>query len=66
MMEFGSFEDKWQAMEEIKAIAFWTRASASTTNASDNGRKSTETVIEESASSENGDCLEEESEESLI
>jgi hypothetical protein len=66
MMELGSVEDKWQAMEDIKAIAFQSRVSASTNNASDDGRTITETVIEESASSENNDCLEEESEESLI
>jgi hypothetical protein len=30
MIEFGSVGDKWQVMEEIKAVAFQTRASALT------------------------------------
>jgi hypothetical protein len=47
-----SVDDKQQAMEEIKAVAFLSRASAfTTTMTSGDGRGSTETVNDESTSS---------------
>jgi hypothetical protein len=46
MIEFGSVDDKGQAMEEIKAIAFHSRASAlATATTSEEGRTSTDDTL---------------------
>jgi hypothetical protein len=61
MMEFGSVDEKWQAMLEIKAIAFRSRGAVNSTAAGADGRNSTETVEKGTDSSSSS---EDESEES--
>ena len=63
MMEFGSVDDKWQAMQEIKAIASQSRAGAlNSAVAEADGRNSTETVeIGTDSSSDSEDESEESS-----
>jgi len=62
MMEFGSVDDKRQAMLKIKAIAFRSRGAVSSTAAGADGRNSTEMVEKDTDSSSSS---EDESEESL-
>jgi hypothetical protein len=63
MMEFGSVDDKWQAMQEIKVIASQSRAGAvNSAVAEADGRNSTETVeIGTDSSSDSEDESEESS-----